>query len=251
MADTVQQWVRALADSDAAGLAFEDRRWSWRETAGDAAARARVLAGWAEPGRPLHVGVLMENTPELVRALLAGAVGAHVSVGVNATRRGDALAADVRRADCQVLLTDREHLPLLDGLDLGGARVVDTDADDWLSLVDAADRELGGFPEAGATDTFMLIFTSGTSGDPKAVQVANFSVRTSCSWIGKPQSVLAKVSSIEIESCVGPAARARVAAAVSEAATATARRTVMRRMVALLSVNDMTPPRSGTAPTRG
>lgn len=174
MAETVQQLVRALADSESIGLAFETDTWTWAETVGDAAARARVLRGWADPDRPLHVGVLMENTPEMLRALLAGAIGAHVTVGINATRRGESLAADVRRADCQVLLTDTEHLDLLDGLDLGGARLVDTDSDEWLDLVADSPRGIVGFADVEAFDTFMLIFTSGTSGDPKAVQVSNF-----------------------------------------------------------------------------
>jgi len=176
MADTVQQLVRALADSPSVGLAYADQQWTWAETVGDAAARAHVLRGWAAPDRPLHVGVLLENTPEMVRALLAGAIGAHVTAGINATRRGEALAADVRRADCQVLLTDAAHLPLLDGLDLGGARVVDTDGAEWAALTAAAPRGVDGFDEVGAMDTFMLIFTSGTSGEPKAVQVSNFMV---------------------------------------------------------------------------
>lgn len=176
MAETVQQLVRALADSTTPGLAFGEESWTWAETVGDAAARAHVLRGWAAPDRPLHVGVLLENTPEMIRALLAGAVGAHVTAGINATRRGDALAADVRRADCQVLLTDAEHLPLLEGLDLGGARVVDTDSAEWAGLVAEAPRSTDGFAEVGAMDTFMLIFTSGTSGEPKAVQVSNFMV---------------------------------------------------------------------------
>ena len=176
MAETVQQLVRALADSESKGLAFGDDSWTWSETVGDAAARARVLRGWADPDRPLHVGVLMENTPEMIRALLAGAVGAHVTAGINATRRGESLAADVRRADCQVLLTDTEHLPMLDGLDLGGARVVDTDSAEWAELAAAESRDIDGFAEVGAMDTFMLIFTSGTSGEPKAVQVSNFMV---------------------------------------------------------------------------
>lgn len=176
MAETVQQLVRALAESQTTGLAFEDKTWTWAETVGDAAARAHVLHGWAAPDRPLHVGVLLENTPEMIRALLAGAIGAHVTAGINATRRGEALAADVRRADCQVLLTDAEHLPLLDGLDLGGARVVDTDSEEWRDLVAGAPRSARGFPDSSAMDTFMLIFTSGTSGEPKAVQVSNFMV---------------------------------------------------------------------------
>uniref|UniRef100_UPI002FC8CA1F AMP-binding protein n=1 Tax=Aeromicrobium sp. TaxID=1871063 RepID=UPI002FC8CA1F len=176
MAETVQQLVRALADSDSTGLAFGSDSWTWAETVGDAAARARVLRSWADPDRPLHVGVLMENTPEMIRTLLAGAIGAHVTAGINATRRGESLAADVRRADCQVLLTDTEHLPLLDGLDLGGARIIDTDSDEWSELVAEAPRDIDGFAEVGAMDTFMLIFTSGTSGEPKAVQVSNFMV---------------------------------------------------------------------------
>jgi fatty-acyl-CoA synthase len=176
MAETVQQLVRALAQSDDVGLAFGDATWTWRETVGDAAARAHVLAGWAAPERPLHVGVLLENTPEMIRALLAGAIGGHVTVGINATRRGEALAADVRRADCQVLLTDSQHLALLDDLDLGGARVVDTDSAAWTELTVAAPRTTDGFAEVATMDTFMLIFTSGTSGEPKAVQVSNFMV---------------------------------------------------------------------------
>ena len=179
MPETVQQLVRALADSEDRWPRVRGRVLDLgRDRRRCGSAGAGPARTWAAPDRPLHVGVLMENTPEMVRALLAGAIGAHVTAGINATRRGAALAADVRRADCQVLLTDAEHLPLLDGLDLGGARVVDTDGAEWAELtaaarsVDAPD----GHGEVGAMDTFMLIFTSGTSGDPKAVQVSNFMV---------------------------------------------------------------------------
>ncbi|MGY2875808.1 fatty-acyl-CoA synthase [Marmoricola sp. URHA0025 HA25] len=176
MADTVQQALLALAGSDRPGLAFEDRRWTWHELVQESAARAHALAAMADARRPLHVGVLMENTPEMVMALMAGAVGGHVTAGINTTRRGEGLAADVRRADCQVLLTDAEHLPLLDGLDLGGASVIDTDSPEWAERLAGQPRSADGFRAVEAMDTFMLIFTSGTSGDPKAVKVAHFMV---------------------------------------------------------------------------
>ena len=52
--------------------------------------------------------------------MAAAGLGGYVLCGINTTRRGDGLLADVRRADCQFLLTDEEHLPLLEGLDLAG-----------------------------------------------------------------------------------------------------------------------------------
>jgi fatty-acyl-CoA synthase len=170
---TVRDLLLAHAASDAVGLAFEDRSWTWREYVAASAARAHVLRGLIDPGRPPHVGVLLENTPEMAMAVAAGAIGGHVTAGINATRRGTALAADIARADCQVLLTDTEHRPLLAGLDLGGIPVIDVDAAGWAARVAAAPTTVAGFPDVGELDTFMLIFTSGTSGDPKAVQLTH------------------------------------------------------------------------------
>ena len=75
----------------------------------------------------MHVGALLGNTPAMLRSMAAAALGGYVLCGINTTRRGDGLAADIRRSDCQLVLADAEHMPLLDGLDLGGAPVVDVD----------------------------------------------------------------------------------------------------------------------------
>ena len=58
----------------------------------------------------------------------AAGLGGHVVVGLNTTRRGESLLADIRTGDCQLVLTDAAHARLLDGLDLGGVRVVRVDA---------------------------------------------------------------------------------------------------------------------------
>ena len=111
----------------------------------------------------------------MLRAMAAAGLGGYTLCGINNTRRGDGLLNDIRRAECQLLVTDAEHRPLLDGLDLAGVRVLDTSTDEWADLVAGA-GPLTPYREVEAMDTFMMIFTSGTSGDPKAVQVNHLMV---------------------------------------------------------------------------
>jgi fatty-acyl-CoA synthase len=75
----------------------------------------------------------------------------------------------VRATACDLVLTDEPGLDLLAGLDLGGARVV-TDTS----------YEPAGLPpgQAEVDDLFMLIFTSGTTGTPKAVRCSQGKIGT-------------------------------------------------------------------------
>ncbi len=124
---TIRDLLLAQAEQDTPALLTHDRAWTWRELVAAASSRAAALAELLDPERPPHVGLLMDNTPEMLLGLCAAGLGAHVAVGVNSTRRGDALLADLHRADVQVLLTDATQSHLLDGLDLSGIRVIDTD----------------------------------------------------------------------------------------------------------------------------
>ena len=175
MAETLQQLLRARVEQDSIAIRHGDRSWTWREHLGDAARQAAAVIGIADPGRPLHVGVLLGNTPDMLTAMAAAGLGGYVLCGINTTRRGAALARDIGRADCQLLITDARHRPLLDGLDLPGVRVFGIDDAPWSDLLAGA-GELVPHREVAATDTFMLIFTSGTSGDPKAVKVMHLTV---------------------------------------------------------------------------
>lgn len=170
MAETVQQLLRERLDSDGIALKFEDSTWTWREHLGEAARQAAALIGAADPQRPLHVGTLLGNTPDMLTAMAAAGLGGYVLCGINNTRRGDALARDIRRADCQFVITDDVHRGLLDGLDLAGVRVLVVGTPEWAELMGRAGH-LTPHREVTATDTYMLIFTSGTSGDPKAVKM--------------------------------------------------------------------------------
>jgi fatty-acyl-CoA synthase len=175
VAETIQQLLRTRVGDPAPAVKYGDRVWSWREHLADASAEAAALIGIADSQRPLHVGALLGNTPEMLTAMAAAALGGYVLCGINDTRRGAALAKDILRADCQILLTDREHRPLLDGLDLPGVHVIDVSTSAWSDLLAAA-GPLVPHREVEPTDTFMMIFTSGTSGEPKAVRVTHLTV---------------------------------------------------------------------------
>lgn len=175
MAETIQQLLRERLADRTPAVKFGDRQWTWQEHLAEACTAAAALIGVADSDRPLHVGALLGNTPEMLTAMAAAALGGYVLCGINDTRRGAALARDILRADCQILITDAAHRGLLDGLDLPGVRVFDTSSGDWSALLASAGA-LTPQREVAPTDTFMMIFTSGTSGEPKAVQVTHLTV---------------------------------------------------------------------------
>ncbi len=175
MADTIQQLLRTRSADSTPAVKYGDRVWTWREHLSEASSSAAALIGIADPRRPLHVGALLGNTPEMLTAMAAAALGGYVLCGINDTRRGPALAKDIIRADCQILLVDPVHRPLIDGLALPGVRVVDVAGDEWSDLLASA-GPLVPHREVVPTDTLMMIFTSGTSGEPKAVQITHLTV---------------------------------------------------------------------------
>jgi fatty-acyl-CoA synthase len=178
MPETLQQLLRERLDQDTPGLKFGDRVWTWREHLADASATAAALIRAADPDRPLHVGALLGNTPAMLTAMASAALGGYVLCGINNTRRGAALVRDILRAHCQILLTDPAHRELLEGLDLPGVQVFDVTSESWADLLalPANAGTLAPHREVVPTDTFMMIFTSGTSGEPKAVQIAHLTV---------------------------------------------------------------------------
>lgn len=170
MAETLQQLLRERAGDDSVAVKYGDESQTWREHLADAAAEASALITAADATRPLHVGALLGNTPDMLRALAAAGLGGYVLCGINTTRQGAALARDIARVDAQFLLVNPENRPLIDGLDLGDVRIIDVSGPEWAAQIEAAPPLLP-CRESEPTDTFVLIFTSGTSGEPKAVQV--------------------------------------------------------------------------------
>ena len=182
MIPTIDQLIRNQAGNQRTGLRFADRTWTHDQVLRAQSRRAAVLGSLRRPG-PFHVALLLGNVPEFVFWLGGAALAGAVVVGGNPTHRGDELARDLSHTECQLLVTDAAHRPLVEGHDLGLALppdrilVVDdvtgeTDpaSDYGARLDDVGEAELPDPAETSITeDTLgLLLFTSGTSGAPKA-----------------------------------------------------------------------------------
>jgi len=166
---TIQEFLRARAGDPRTALRFEDQIWSYSEYVQACAERATYLLESRREG-PFHLGVLLDNVPEFAMWLGAGALAGAAIVGINPTRRGAELARDITHTECQLLVSDSHQRALLEGLELGieEARVLETDSPSYAEAL----RPHRGAPlpdtEISESTLFLLIFTSGTSGAPKA-----------------------------------------------------------------------------------
>ena len=172
---SVRELLVPLAEVDDRGIHCGDEFVSWRDHIRAGAVLAATLRARLDPSRPPHIGVLLGNTPFFSTVLVAAGLTGLVPVGLNPTRRGAALARDIARADCQLVLSDSaDAVP--DGVDH-----IDVESPAWAEeLASHADAPVS-FADLGPDDLFMLIFTSGTSGEPKAVHVTHDKV----AWPGQ------------------------------------------------------------------
>jgi fatty-acyl-CoA synthase len=174
---TFAELVLSRAGDDTLGLLYETQEWSWRDVVEEARVRAEIILRSRRPG-PFHVGVLLENVPEFVFLLLGAGMAGAAIVGINPTRRGTELARDINHTDCQMIFTDGSMRPLLADapLDLTPDRILDVDGPAYAEVLaaaaDAVRRGAAIVADPPDPETlFALLFTSGSTGAPKAVRM--------------------------------------------------------------------------------
>jgi fatty-acyl-CoA synthase len=166
---------------DRPALRFEDESYTWGEVNAHANRWARVLLARGI-ARGEVVALVMDNRPEYVFALLGLSKLRVVAACVNTHVRGPALAHAVRIARPTLVVLGSEHAsaaPEIHGA-AGGARVLvhtdrggaaDPDAIDG-ALARASSSNLSG-PKPLTEEAMAYLYTSGTTGLPKAAVVTN------------------------------------------------------------------------------
>ncbi len=163
-----QLW--ALRHTDRPGLLFEDDAWTHRQLVETCVARAHLLLELRPSSGPFHVGLLLDNVPEFCFVTGGAAFAGATIVGINPTRRGAELERDLRHTATGVLITEDRHLSLVDEVDHGvpAERVLSIDSERWRELSARHGGKRRPDVELDSRAPFLLIFTSGTTGQPKA-----------------------------------------------------------------------------------
>ena len=86
---TAAEILARQAENDTDALRFGDQTWSYRELITEASRRCAMFRSRMDPGRPPHVGVLLDNVPDYLFWLAAAAFSGRVIVGINSTYRGE------------------------------------------------------------------------------------------------------------------------------------------------------------------
>ncbi|GAB3130217.1 long-chain-fatty-acid--CoA ligase [Tsukamurella serpentis] len=170
--NSVADLLLARMQDHGTGLRSGDATWTWAEHVTASAARASALSDLLPEGAPPHFGVLADNIPEFSLLLGAAALSGSVLVGLNPTRSAEGLRRDIAISDCALVLTAGHHAAALEEVCIG-VPVIDLDGAPWRRMVSQHDGAPPSSVPRSADDLLALVFTSGTSGEPKAVRATH------------------------------------------------------------------------------
>jgi len=166
---------RAASLGDKVFLRFGDQQLSYREANATVNRYAAVLAARGV-GRGDVVGVMLRNSPNAVLMMLAVVKCGAIAGMLNYHQRGDVLAHSLGLLNAKVLVAEADLIEAVD--ECGGLEIEPTTIEEMERL--AATAPTTNPPSASAVlakDTAFYIFTSGTTGHPKA------SVMTHKRWL--------------------------------------------------------------------
>jgi fatty-acyl-CoA synthase len=166
---------RAARYGDRVFIRFGEQQLTYREANATANRYAAVLAARGV-GRGDVVGIMLRNSPNAVLMMLAAVKCGAIAGMLNYHQRGEVLAHSLSLLDAKVLVAESDLLEAVD--ECGGSGVTPTTIEEMERLSATAPTANPQSASAVlAKDTAFYIFTSGTTGHPKA------SVMTHKRWL--------------------------------------------------------------------
>jgi fatty-acyl-CoA synthase len=166
---------RAARYGDRVFLRFGDQRLTYREANATANRYAAVLATRGV-GHGDVVGIMLRNSPNALLMMLAAVKTGAVAGMINYHQRGEVLAHSLGLLDAKVLVTESDLVDAVDECGAPGADPLPIEELERLAAT-APTTNPASASAVLAKDTAFYIFTSGTTGHPKA------SVMTHKRWL--------------------------------------------------------------------
>jgi crotonobetaine/carnitine-CoA ligase len=168
--------ARVERTPEAPFLLWEGERWSYREAWEEIRRFAAWVARQGRVGDRSRLAGFLPNRPEALWAWLGALVAGAVYVPLNRAHRGDLLADMIRRSGAELLVTDAEGEGDLPDLADPQPRVIS----DWEEIA-ALEPAAPAAPAPG--DLAELMYTSGTTGRSKAVELSHSQLCRGAGWI--------------------------------------------------------------------
>ncbi len=182
----IEHW--AARTPTAPALRFEDREWSYARFNAWA---NRIAAAWAARGigRGDTVALLMGNRPETLACVTAAVKLGAVAGLLNHQQRGEVLAHSLSQIDPALLVFGADCREALESIDPGvPLQCYDRGVGTQAALADTLDQWSDRNPRTTASvraaDPCFYIFTSGTSGLPKASVMTHYRWLAAMSGVG-------------------------------------------------------------------
>ena len=188
--------ITSLIVPERVALVFEGRRFTYEEVAERVNKLANALAGIGV-GKGDRVAMIQVNCNEHVEAYFASAKLDAVYVPLNFRLNKEELERVLKDSSPSVLISGMRYTEMIDQEvtrqgELNHFIVLDGLVDGWLSyedLIDSASTEER-LPESDGDDLTMLMFTAGTTGNPKGVMLSHGSFSS---------YILSNVNSVNLE----------------------------------------------------